>query len=690
MKNTILITGCGRSGSNYINNLLNKHNIKSVHENIYDNDYDVIVSWYLMFNRKDIPYYNKGINYKILPDIFNITNKILLVRHPLNVISSCYYNYTDNNYIKKCIPEIKPEDNKLLLLMKYWYYWNLEGLKTCKDYIKLENIEEDFYKLCKICNFKVDYFDDFNSLEKNHRKEYYNFTWQQLEDVSKDLTNKIKNLCLKLGYNLLNNIVDNIYVINLNRDLYKYKILKDKLLNLGIIHEQFQAIDGLELKDEFSFYKNKMKGKQLGYQPDKYGLYRHYGSYGILCSNLAVIKDAKKKGYNNIIIFEDDIYMIKNFNKEIEVIIGKINLNKFKFIWLGCNQSNWNNVSIKNNIYKPNNYSYGAYAIVINSSIFDELISNLEKRNAQSDYVLQLLAIKYLSESYIIYPNLFIPYVNTSSTGMNSRDENIFYKTRKIIKSNYDISYNYNKKYIFICGLHRSGTSSLTNLLGKSPKTSHHTNTNVIEDEGQFLQSIYKPAKFYGGPGVFGICKEYNYTEETDLLTKKNKEKIISEWNQYWDTTKEFLIEKTPANIIHTRFLQELVLESYFIVIIRHPFIVSIATMKWNKQSLYKYIEHWLYVHKIFYNDKEKIKNCLIIKYEELNINKFKKDINNFLKLDMRINNNEFDVLNDMQLSNKKYFENNKIPLDIINKYEKKINKYGYSFYYPYIIYNEK
>ena len=74
MKNTILITGCGRSGSNYINNLLNKHNIKSVHENIYDNDYDVIVSWYLMFNRKDMPYYNKDINYKILPDIFTPLN----------------------------------------------------------------------------------------------------------------------------------------------------------------------------------------------------------------------------------------------------------------------------------------------------------------------------------------------------------------------------------------------------------------------------------------------------------------------------------------------------------------------------------------------------------------------------------------------------------------------------------------
>lgn len=63
MKDIILITGCGRSGSCFVNNLFNKHKIKSAHENICNNNYDVIVSWYLMFNRKDIPHYNKGLNY---------------------------------------------------------------------------------------------------------------------------------------------------------------------------------------------------------------------------------------------------------------------------------------------------------------------------------------------------------------------------------------------------------------------------------------------------------------------------------------------------------------------------------------------------------------------------------------------------------------------------------------------------
>ena len=39
-----------------------------------------------------------------------------------------------------------------------------------------------------------------------------------------------------------------------------------------------------------------------------------------------------------------------------------------------------------------------------------------------------------------------------------------------------------NKKIIFIGGLHRSGTSTLTRLIGSSYLTSIHTKTNVPEN----------------------------------------------------------------------------------------------------------------------------------------------------------------------------------------------------------------
>lgn len=242
-----------------------------------------------------------------------------------------------------------------------------------------------------------------------------------------------------------------------------------------------------------------------------------------------------------------------------------------------------------------------------------------------------------------------------------------------------------NKKIVFIGGLHRSGTSTLTKIIGSSDIVSIHTNTKKPENEGQHLQSVYKPAYKYGGLGIFGFFRKYHYTEKSDLLTPENNKKIINEWSKYWDLNKSILVEKSPPNIIHTRYLQEILPNSYFIIIIRHPFPVAMSTKKWNKQSLDKHIKHWLYVHKILYNDLKKIKNYLILKYEDLNIDTFEKEINIFLGEKLFIDTEILQNINSMKRSNEKYFEN-KIPNHIKNKYEKKINHYGYSFNFPFVL----
>lgn len=241
------------------------------------------------------------------------------------------------------------------------------------------------------------------------------------------------------------------------------------------------------------------------------------------------------------------------------------------------------------------------------------------------------------------------------------------------------------KKYVFIGGLHRSGTSAITNILGTSNLVSILTDTNVPENEGQHIQSVYNCAGKHGGPGKFGFDINYHYTEKSKLLTKENNSKIINEWSKYWNLNKPILIEKSPPNIIHTRYLQELVNDSYFIIIIRHPIAVSLATKKWNNQSIDKHIDHWLHVHQILFNDLKKIKKYLILKYEELNIDSFENKISMFLKEKISLDSNILQNINSMKVSNKEYFKNF-IPDNIKNKYEKKINKYGYTFNYPFVL----
>ena len=241
------------------------------------------------------------------------------------------------------------------------------------------------------------------------------------------------------------------------------------------------------------------------------------------------------------------------------------------------------------------------------------------------------------------------------------------------------------KKYIFICGLHRSGTSTLTKMIGTSNLVSIHTNTNVSENEGQHIQSVYDAANKHGGPGKFGFDKKYHYTENSDLLTKKNNDKLLNEWSKYWNLNKSILVEKSPPNIIHTRYLQEIVHNSYFIIIIRHPYPVAMATKKWNNQSIDKHMDHWLHTHKILYNDLKKIKNYLILKYEELNIDTFENKINNFLDEKLCIDSKILQNIPSIKLSNKKYFENI-VSDNIKNKYENEINKFGYTFEKPFVL----
>ena len=236
--------------------------------------------------------------------------------------------------------------------------------------------------------------------------------------------------------------------------------------------------------------------------------------------------------------------------------------------------------------------------------------------------------------------------------------------------------YNKEKKYIFIAGLHRSGTTILNEILGSSSKISKHMNTGVYMDEGQHIQSVFDNGEKHGGVGKFCFDNDYHYTEDSNLITESNKIKLLKEWNKYWDVNKNIFLEKSPTNLIRTRFLQKLFKNSYFIIMIRHPLAVSNASFKWNKQSLEKYFDHWIKGYNIFLSDSKYLKNFILIRYEDLCENS-SKEIN---RIEMLINEN-LDIKNDelkkLYNSNGKYF--NKIDKLLINKYEKSFNKFGYS-----------
>ena len=78
------------------------------------------------------------------------------------------------------------------------------------------------------------------------------------------------------------------------------------------------------------------------------------------------------------------------------------------------------------------------------------------------------------------------------------------------------------RKYVFVGGSPRSGTSLLGRNIARLEDCTGLKNTGVFEDEGQFLQDVYPTASAYGGSSRCGFDPRMHRTETSDFLTPEN------------------------------------------------------------------------------------------------------------------------------------------------------------------------
>lgn len=174
-------------------------------------------------------------------------------------------------------------------------------------------------------------------------------------------------------------------------------------------------------------------------------------------------------------------------------------------------------------------------------------------------------------------------------------------------------------RLVFVGGLHRSGTSPFDRLLAGHPLISGLTGTGQHVEEGQHVQDVYPPAVAFGGPGRFGFHPGAHLTEESDLVSEASAARLLAAWSPYWDLERPILVEKSPPNLIRMRFLQALFPHSAFIVVVRHPVVVSLATKRWARwQSVRSLLAHWVHCHRIVLADAPAVERLLVVKFEEL------------------------------------------------------------------------
>jgi hypothetical protein len=170
----------------------------------------------------------------------------------------------------------------------------------------------------------------------------------------------------------------------------------------------------------------------------------------------------------------------------------------------------------------------------------------------------------------------------------------------------------------FVGGLHRSGTTPLTRWLATHPGISGLQNTGVQEDEGQHLQSVYSIAQRHGGPGRFAFDDAARLTERSELVTSDAAGLLVQSWSPYWDLSRRVLLEKSPPNLLRMRFLRALFPKARFIVVVRHPAAVAMATQKWSHTSTRSLIDHWVRAHEQLVADATSVGDVAVVRYEDL------------------------------------------------------------------------
>jgi Sulfotransferase family len=167
-----------------------------------------------------------------------------------------------------------------------------------------------------------------------------------------------------------------------------------------------------------------------------------------------------------------------------------------------------------------------------------------------------------------------------------------------------------NHHWLFILGLNNSGTTLLHDLLKCHPAM------RWLPNEGQYLTGALPLPRTYDLPRNFSQRMDaFHWTEGSDPAPAL---RISYDWALHYPCRPGILLEKSPPNILRSRWLQHNFRPSRFVAIIRHPYAVCEGIRRREGHTIETAALHWVRSHECLLQDATAVQYFLCFQYEEL------------------------------------------------------------------------
>lgn len=269
----------------------------------------------------------------------------------------------------------------------YYYCYTMSSIKFKKE------LSEKYISSITVNNIKQFFYE--KSMNDKYKK-------LQLFQKIKDNKSKPKIKIDLYKESILNKYFDQIYVINLPKQLNRKVTIISQFEKLGIKYKFVDGINGLDPPYNKEWEKYKIEP----------------GIWGYYMVMIKIFNDAINSGYKSILVFDDDVVFHNDFQymtNTLESFLKK----QWLTILLGASEFNWkyydDTIISRDGFYNPKRTD-GSFAVCYNHLSYQYLLHQCIKFIGTYDSnALRSLYEKYPEKCFVLYPNLVISDVTKSS-----------------------------------------------------------------------------------------------------------------------------------------------------------------------------------------------------------------------------------------------------------------------------------